>query len=60
MEKIFIKPGRPGLIVRHPEKLEHIINEEGEFVIRSPQWDRYLKYGDVVRVEPPKKTKGEK
>jgi hypothetical protein len=62
MEQIFVKPAHAGLIVRHPEKLSHILSEEGEWVRRSTQWDRYIKVGDVIQCEPEKSTskKGDK
>ena len=60
MEQIFVKPARAGLIVRHPEKLSHILDEKGEWVTPSAQWDRYIKVGDVVKAEPPSKSKGDK
>lgn len=44
--RIFIKP-KTGLLVRHPETRK-AINPEGEWVIDSPQWRRYLRAGDVV------------
>lgn len=53
MEKIFIKPAVRGSIVRHPEKLNYKISQDGEWVNYSVQWQRYLNSGDVVQCEPP-------
>jgi Protein of unknown function (DUF2635). len=53
MEKIFVKPAKEGAIVRHPEKLNHKLKPEGEWVMNSIQWQRYLKHGDVVVAQPP-------
>jgi hypothetical protein len=53
MNMIFIKPAIPGSIVRHPEKINYKISQEGEFVENSIQWQRYLRDGDVVLAEPP-------
>ncbi len=53
MEKIFVKPRLEGMVVRHPEKLDYKIPAEGEWVVNSIQWQRYLKHGDVVLAQPP-------
>ena len=64
MNKIFIKPASAGAVVRHPEKLNHIISQDGEWVTDSIQWQRYLRHGDVVtatpHIERAKKTKIQK
>jgi hypothetical protein len=60
MEKIFVKPARDGAVVRHPEKLNHKLKPEGEWVTNSIQWQRYIKHGDVVLAQPPVETKVEK
>jgi hypothetical protein len=57
-EQLFIKPA-PGRIIRHPEKLNHIISAAGEWVTRATQWDRYLRTGDVLLAEPDKKQTGQ-
>jgi hypothetical protein len=53
MEKIFVKPRLEGMVVRHPEKINHRLAQEGEWVVNSIQWQRYLKHGDVVLAQPP-------
>jgi hypothetical protein len=53
MTRIFVKPAREGLIVRHPEKMKHVLAPEGEWVNRSNQWLRYIAHGDVIEVAPP-------
>lgn len=58
--KIFIKPAKAGAIVRHPEKLSYIILQEGEWVLDSAQWQRYIKHGDVVLAEPQTATEAKK
>jgi hypothetical protein len=53
MEKIFVKPAKVGAVVRHPEKPQHKLAQQGEWVVLSNQWRRYLRNGDVVEVTPP-------
>lgn len=53
MRRIFVKPSRKGLIVRHPEKMQHVLPEQGEWVNRSTQWLRYISNGSVIEVAPP-------
>ncbi len=53
MSRIYIKPAKAGLLVRHPEKLSHRIPPEGEWVTESLEWQRYLDAGDVVLAEGP-------
>lgn len=53
MKRIFVKPARQGLIVRHPEKMKHVLSQEGEWVTRNNQWLRYIAHGDVIEVAPP-------
>jgi hypothetical protein len=53
MEQIFVKPAWEGAIVRHPEKLNYVLKQEGEYVNDSIQWQRYLRFGDVVLASPP-------
>lgn len=53
MKRIFVKPAREGLIVRHPEKMKHVLSQEGEWVTSSNQWLRYIAHGDVIEVAPP-------
>jgi hypothetical protein len=59
IERIFVKP-KEGLIVRHPEKVSHTLAPEGEWVVNSNQWKRYIKSGDVVISTAPSKEKTEK
>lgn len=53
MAKIFIRPAVHGHIIRHPEKMQHIISQEGEWVEDSMAWQRKLVHGDVVISQPP-------
>jgi hypothetical protein len=53
MQKIFIKPRIRGQIIRHPEKMQHIISQDGEWVVDSTLWQRKLLKGDVVITTPP-------
>ncbi len=52
MEKIFIKPAVKGHVIRHPEKMQHIISQDGEWVVNSIHWQRKLLQGDVVLAQP--------
>lgn len=60
MQKIFVKPAREGAVVRHPEKLNHILHPEGEWVVSNKQWERYLSHGDIVLAQPPVEEKSKK
>ncbi len=53
MEKIYVKPAKEGTVVRHPEKISHQLAQQGEWVVNSIQWQRYIKHGDVVIAQPP-------
>ncbi len=51
--KIFVKPGSPGLQVLNFERKDYRpLDPEGEWVTDSPQWRRYLKSGDVILSTP--------
>ena len=52
MEKIFVKPAVDGVVIRHPEKIGHKLKLEGEWVVNSIQWQRYIKHGDVIVSQP--------
>lgn len=56
MSRIFVKPAREGLKVRHPEKLSHHIPAEGEWVNESTEWHNYLRHGDVVLADGPNES----
>lgn len=52
-EPLFVKPARPGLIVRQPEHGGAPIPEEGALVPPTTYWRRQLKVGDVVIAKRP-------
>lgn len=57
---IFVKP-KAGLKIRHPEKLDQVLPEEGSWVAESIAWKRMINDGDVLldesKVAPtPEKT----
>lgn len=54
MEKIFITPGKPGLVVRDPETGKPL-DAAGEYKDQNPYWKRRLKGGDVIAAKPPEK-----
>lgn len=54
---IFIKPAVQGHVIRHPEKMQHLISQDGEWVVDSVIWQRKLIQGDVVLAEPPVEVK---
>lgn len=60
MEKIFVRPAKAGAVVRHPEKQQHKLAQEGEWVVCTNQWKRYLRNGDVVLATPPVEKEAEK
>jgi Protein of unknown function (DUF2635). len=53
MTRIFIKPAVAGQIIRHPQKLNYRIKQEGEWVKNSREWERMLLQGDIVLAQPP-------
>ena len=55
MEKIFIKPAKPGLIVIDPDTGKQL-DAGGEYKPRTPHWIRRLSGGDVIVATPPVKT----
>lgn len=57
MAQIFIKPAVKGHVIRHPEKMQHIIDQDGEYVEDAPHWRRKILQGDVVLAEPPQQPK---
>ena len=61
MAKIFIKPSRPGLLIRFPQNKKQILADDGEFVEHNREWQRKITFGDVVLASPkeadPKKVK---
>ncbi len=50
LDTILIKPKQDGAIVRHPETMRPL-KAEGEKVVNSIHWQRYLAAGDVVEVD---------
>lgn len=57
MEKIFIKPSRPGLVVRIPGYPNRTLAAGGEWVNKTAAWVRRLRDGSVIEAEPPKRSK---
>lgn len=56
LRKIYIRPARPGLIIRYPETGEGpgpILPDEGAMVIESSFWLRRLSEGSVVKARTP-------
>jgi hypothetical protein len=51
-ERLFVKPARPGLVVRDPVTLKPLA-EKGESKPRDNYWRRRLKANDVVECPPP-------
>lgn len=51
-DKLYVKPGRPGLLVRKPDYRP--LHAGGEWVASSVFWRRRLRAGDVVEAKPPK------
>lgn len=52
-EPIFVKPARPGLILRQPEHGWTPLPEEGALVPPTSYWRRRLKDGDIVIAKRP-------
>lgn len=52
-EPIFVKPARPGLIVRQPEHGGEPLPAEGAVVPPTTYWRRRLKDGDIVIAKRP-------
>lgn len=52
METLFIKPARPGLLVRDPISREPL-PDTGAEKPRDTHWLRRLREGDVVECDPP-------
>jgi hypothetical protein len=63
---MFVKPARPGLVIRIPElysgknnrlrpgiKEARLLPETGADVPENSYWLRRLKFGDVVKTQPP-------
>ena len=57
MAKIFVKPSRPGLRVRHPEQPTLLIPEEGCEIETSSVVHRLFRSGDLVIVDKQLATK---
>jgi hypothetical protein len=57
MQKIKLRPSKPGLKVSNPATNLHL-KDEGEFIALTSYWRRRLNCGDVIEVkEEPKKEK---
>ena len=53
--KIFVKPTKPDIKVRNPERGRHLALE-GEWVPKNAYWFRRERDGDIEQTKPPKKT----
>lgn len=48
MKEIFIRPAKPGAIVRFPNQLTRVLPAEGEKVADISYWQRRIRGGDVI------------
>jgi len=61
---MFVKPAKPGLIIRIPEKypgMHHeafILPDGGADVPENSYWLRRLLFGEVIKAEPPAQGSG--
>lgn len=55
IKRLFIKPVLPNDLVPHPHHVNRYLRPQGEWVIENKQVKRYLRFGDVLAVEPKKK-----
>lgn len=53
-EPLFVKPARPGLIIRQPERAAQPLPETGALVPPTAYWRRRLNDGDIVIAKRPK------
>ena len=53
MKPVFIKPARPGLVIRDPQS-GLPLPPDGKAVVPDAFWRRRLADGDVVETKPPK------
>ena len=60
MDKIYIKPAKPGLKVHLEGKGREFLPEEGAEVERTVYWVRRLKDGSVVETSRPQDVKAVK
>lgn len=56
MKPVFLKPARPGLVIRDPQS-GLPLPPEGKAVAPGSFWDRRVKDDDVVETKPPKAVK---
>ncbi len=56
MQNVFVKPARPGLVVRDPETGKPLA-AEGETKPKNGHWVRRIKAGDVTVAAAPEKEK---
>jgi hypothetical protein len=50
---LFVKPARPGLVVRFPNDPQVVLGEDGGIVPPSGYWRRRIGDGDVVIAKRP-------
>lgn len=55
-EKVFLKPARPGLVVRDPATMEPL-PDAGAYKSPSIYWKRRIREGSVILDDPPKNPK---
>lgn len=53
MSQRFLKPARPGLVIRDPDHDGIRIAEGGQWVLWGPYWARRMSDGDVIEATPP-------
>lgn len=55
-----VKPAKPGMIIRMPEKQNQPLPANGDTVPANSYWQRRLRDGDVIKTSPRTNTKAEK
>jgi Protein of unknown function (DUF2635) len=56
--KIFVKPTKPGAVVRLPQNPTSQVPPEGAWVKRNAYWLRRLRDGSVIETDPPQEQDG--
>jgi hypothetical protein len=52
MDTVFVKP-KPGGRVRQPDRMNRVLPDEGDHVVRDAFYERLIISGDVVVSDPP-------
>lgn len=50
LPQLRIRPARPGLVIRYPDRPTALLPEDGDTVPGNTFWRRLLRDGDVVEV----------